>query len=65
MRHSLNLIAEVPKPWVGASLDELVKHCQNEHPAAWQKLLAGGDEDEDEEEEDEDKELQADVGKSG
>jgi len=49
MRYAVNLIKELPKPWIGASFDELVSHCRNDHPIAWQQLMEG-DENEDEDE---------------
>lgn len=45
------MVATPPEPWVGASLEQLVAHCQSEHPAAWQQVLETVDEDEEDEDE--------------
>lgn len=51
VRHELQLVSTPPVPWIGASLDQLVSHCQSEHPAAWKQVLEAEDEDEGEEDE--------------
>lgn len=38
LRYQKGAIAEPPSPFVRPTLDILVKHCTDEHPAVWEKL---------------------------
>jgi len=50
-RHEVKAMSQPPKRWADEPLEELVAHCQENHPIAWKGLLDAEEEDEEEEEE--------------
>ncbi|CCM00670.1 uncharacterized protein FIBRA_02709 [Fibroporia radiculosa] len=37
-RHLTGVVEEAPEPFVNASVEELVQHCEREHPKGWESL---------------------------
>jgi len=37
-RHQAGAVEEAPKPFISAGLEELVQHCEREHPRGWERL---------------------------